>query len=43
MLLERDRIDRELKEGDHGEDASKVVRLQRERARLQDAIHARSF
>jgi DNA primase len=42
MLLERDRIDRELKEGDHGEDASKVVQLQRERARLQDAIHARS-
>jgi DNA primase len=40
MLLERDRLDRELREGDG--DASKVVELQRERARLQDAIHARS-
>ncbi len=43
MLLERDRIDRELKDGAEGTDAARVVELQRERARLQDAIHARSF
>jgi DNA primase len=42
MLLERDRIDRELRDGG-GADAARQVELQRERARLQDAIHARSF
>lgn len=43
MLLERDRIDRELREGADGGDATRIVELQRERARLQDAIHARSL